>query len=211
MTDALVAYWFFRRFGIPNRVSGLSFSSYICSMPPLISGQLGSGNRATCAYCSVHRRSGYVRLRICQINIETPSQVTVAPMSTNNIRWHGANCQTSRANAKSPMLPIAEPAASMLAAFRSRRTPCCPFLSFFCFSCFSMRVALAGRIAGKAKNRPPMPGPNFLAIIPAPAVISPPKKNRTAYSYHFVCPRTEKSTFTSIVISARRTRAQVRP
>ncbi len=73
-----------------------------------------------------------------------------------------------------------EPAASILAAFLPLAAPLSPCDSFFPFSCFSMRVALAGKIAGNAKNKPPMPGPNFWAIIPAKAVINPPKRNRTA-------------------------------
>lgn len=73
-----------------------------------------------------------------------------------------------------------EPAASTLAALLPRIAPLSPRDSFFSLSCFSMSVALAGKIAGKAKNNPPMPGPNFLAMIPAKAVINPPRRNRTA-------------------------------
>jgi hypothetical protein len=71
--------------------------------------------------------------------------------------------------------------------------------------------ALAGKMAGNAKNIPPMPGPNFWTMMPATAVISPPKRNRTAYSYHFVCPRTERSTLICIAISARGTRVRKLP
>jgi len=140
--------------------------------------------------------------------MDTVSQAAVAAMSTIHVLWPGKNCQTNRAKANSPMLPIAEPAASMLAASRPRSVPCSPFFSFFCFSCFSISVALAGKIAGNAKNSPPMLGPNLLAMMPATAVISPPKRNRTAYSYHFVCPRTERSTLICIAISARGTRVR---
>ena len=60
------------------------------------------------------------------------------------------------------MLPNAEPAASILATYRPRRVPCSPSLSFLCLSCFSISVALAGKIAGKASSRQPMPGPRLL-------------------------------------------------
>src|ERR1700676_1326977 len=56
-----------------------------------------------------------------------------------------------------------------------------------------MRVALAGKIAGKARKSPPTPGPNFLAMMPATAVINPPKRKRTKNSYHRVFPRAEGS------------------
>jgi hypothetical protein len=73
------------------------------------------------------------------------------------------------------MLPIAAPAASILAASLPRGAPCSPFFTFFCFSCFSISVALAGKIAGNAKKSPPTAGPNCLAMTPAMAVMSPPK------------------------------------
>jgi hypothetical protein len=153
----------------------------------------------------------YTRFRTCQICTQTVSHATVAPVSTNQVLWEGINCQTNRAKTNSPMPPIAEPAASMLAASLPRCVPCSPSFSFFCFSCFSISVALAGNIAGNAKNSPPMPGPNFLAMMPARAVISPPKRNRTAYSCHYVCPRTERSTLICIAILSRRTRARMLP
>ena len=68
---------------------------------------------------------------------------------------------------------------------------CLPARSFFCFSCFSNRVAVAGKIAGNARNSPPTPGPSRLAMIPASAVTNPPKAKRRRYSYHFERPRAE--------------------
>src|SRR5581483_9554180 len=44
-------------------------------------------------------------------------------------------------------------------------------------------------MAGKARKRPPMVGPNSLAMSPAPAVMRPPKRKRIRYSYHRVCLR----------------------
>jgi hypothetical protein len=40
----------------------------------------------------------------------------------------------------------------MLTAFLPRCVSCNPFFSFFSFSCFSISVALAGKIEGNAKN-----------------------------------------------------------
>jgi hypothetical protein len=42
---------------------------------------------------------------------------------------------------------------------------------------FSIRVALAGKIAGKARNKPPTTGPKRKAISPAMTVIAPPSAN----------------------------------
>ena len=124
--------------------------------------------------------SDYIRFRTCQIDTETPSHSSVAPPRTIHARSRGMNCQTAHAKTNNPMLPMAEPAASILAALLPRTAPLSPTASFFRLSCFSIRVALAGKIAGNAKNNPPIPGPNFFAIIPAAAVINPPKMNRTA-------------------------------
>src|SRR5438093_8533827 len=94
------------------------------------------------------------------------------------------------------MVPIAAPAASTPAAFLARCVPLIPARSFFCFSCFSINVALAGKMAGNARNNPPTAGPKFLAISPASTVTIPPNTNRTAYSYHFVSPSADRSTVT---------------
>jgi hypothetical protein len=47
-------------------------------------------------------------------------------------------------------------------------------------------VALAGKIAGKARNRPPTTGPKRAAIRPATTVIAPPSANLARYSYQRV-------------------------
>lgn len=87
------------------------------------------------------------------------------------------------------MLPIEEPAASSPAARRPRVVSCaCPRAPLFP-SCFSTRVALAGKIAGKARKSPPATGPHFIAINPVTTVTHPPMKNRSAYSEGFVLRR----------------------
>src|SRR5438445_784264 len=87
-----------------------------------------------------------------------------------------AQQDTRAAKAISPMLPMADPDASTLAAFRPRMVPFKPCCCFFSISCFSINVALAGKIAGKARNSPPTPGPHILATIAAATVIMPPAR-----------------------------------
>src|ERR1700739_4072539 len=49
-----------------------------------------------------------------------------------------------------------------------------------------MSVALAGKIAGNARNNPPKTGPKYFARRPAITVTAPPNANRAASSCHFV-------------------------
>jgi hypothetical protein len=81
-----------------------------------------------------------------------------------------------------------------------------PGVFFFCFSCFSINVAAAGKMAGNARKSPPISGPKRLATIPANAVTVPPKTNRTTYSYQRDCPRPVVSSLIfTLPTSARRT------
>ncbi len=115
----------------------------------------------------------------------TTSHASVATLSTATIEWSGASCHTTAANAMSPTLPMAAPAASTPATWWANRFfP--DFSRAFFSSVFSSRVAAAGKIAGAARNRPPTPGPKCLAMIPARAVTAPPKMKRTIYSCHSV-------------------------
>jgi hypothetical protein len=143
-----------------------------------------------------------------QSNTEVASHAIVASVRTIPAPCLRANCHTTSANANSPTLPMAEPAASTLAASLPRSVPCNPSFSFFCTSCFSISVAPAGKMAGKAKKSPPRVEPNFFAMMPAAAVINPPRRNRTAYSCHFVCLKLEGSTWICILRSTTRARAQ---
>jgi|ERR1700758_4164501 hypothetical protein len=87
------------------------------------------------------------------------------------------------------MLPIEEPTASSPAARRPRVVSCASPRSPLFPSCFSTRVALAGKIAGNARKTPPATGPHFIAINPVATVTQPPMKNRRAYSEGFVLRR----------------------
>jgi hypothetical protein len=105
-----------------------------------------------------------VLFRVCQSSRDTAAQLTVAPISAGHVPWLTINVLTSQANTNNPTPPIAAPTASTPTAFRPRANPWRPARSLlFCFSCFSISVALAGKIAGKARKRPPTPGPNFSA------------------------------------------------
>jgi hypothetical protein len=114
------------------------------------------------------------------------SHIMVAAISVGHTVWLGKTFHTTTAKLIKPVQPIAVPAASTPAAALARFVPSSPAHRFLRFSCFSMSVALAGKIAGTAKNNPPIFGPNSSAITAAIPVINPPKKKRTAYSYHFV-------------------------
>jgi hypothetical protein len=92
------------------------------------------------------------RLRICHTNTAITTQAKVAAPRTAQAEWPAKNRQMITANTTRPRLPIAEPAASTLAACLPLTVPLIPFFSFCCFSCFSIRVALAGKIAGKASR-----------------------------------------------------------
>ena len=65
----------------------------------------------------------------------------------------------------------------------SRSRPFSPFFSLRSRSCFSIRVALAKKIEGSARNSPPIAGPQMSAVTPATTVASPPIAKRKANSY----------------------------
>jgi hypothetical protein len=98
------------------------------------------------------------RLRICHTTNETIAHTRLAALSTMPAECASKNCQTIPANVSRQRLPMAEPAASTLAACLPLTVPF--YAVFFCcFSCFSIRVALAEKIAGKASKSPAITGP----------------------------------------------------
>src|SRR5207248_1976416 len=123
-----------------------------------------------------------VRLRRYHARTDTPAQTVVAPPITSHVLWSRIVSWITKANAKSPMLPIAVPAASTETSCLARPWPFSPARPFLAFSCLSINVALAGKMAGNARKRPPTAGPYLCPMMPANAVISPPSKNRTANS-----------------------------
>src|SRR5215469_3644934 len=126
--------------------------------------------------------------------MDTPNHAAVAAKSTIDGLRPCINFQTTPAKHIKPRQPIAAPYGSRAAAWRPRIVLWIPAFCFFAFSCFSTSVALAGNMAGKARNSPPMTGPKCCARKPARAVIAPPNRNLTAYSYHLVLLSAEKLT-----------------
>jgi hypothetical protein len=114
------------------------------------------------------------------------NQAAAARVRMSHGVWVGSARQTMSAKARRPVVPMAVPRASMAAASRPRLVPLRPARRFSSFSCAAIRVAVAGKIAGKARKRPPTPGPNFLAMRPVATVIRPPKRKRMAYSWGLV-------------------------
>jgi hypothetical protein len=108
--------------------------------------------------------------------------------------WLVESSHTKKPNTSRPKLPNAAPAASAPAAVRPRFFPFLPVCSFFLASCFSIRVAAAGKIDGNARNNPPITGPNWIPITPAIAVTTPPNPNLRRNSRAVVCDRPEKLT-----------------
>ena len=114
--------------------------------------------------------------------MDTANQLSVAISTAIHGDSSPINFQTKTANMINPSAPMLAPAESRAAALRPRRVPCSCASCLRSFSCFSIRVALAGKIAGKARNKPPILGPNSFATTPARAVVAPPIRNRDIYS-----------------------------
>ena len=131
------------------------------------------------------RRVLHSHRRTCHASTATPSHKADARRSAPAGDRTIIN-QMTRPKATRPRLPSAAPAASSAAASLPRRFPVRPALSFRSLTCFSIKVALAGKIAGKARNSPPTIGPKRAAMSPAITVIAPPSRNRRRYSYQRV-------------------------
>ena len=144
------------------------------------------------------------KLRRRQIVTDTTNQASVALNKIREDERPGKSCHTIVANTIMPMLPMAAPTASTPATFLPRIVPCNPARCFFSFCSFSSKVAVAGKIAGKARKSPPISGPYCSAITRARTQIIPPKKNRTANWYHFASRRAAKLTlmFNRIYLSS---------
>ena len=89
---------------------------------------------------------------------ETISQPTDAAMNAPTM----LRCKVSEktiAKASMPTAPSTAPAESSAAAASPRRRPSSPASHLRRISCFSMRVALAQKMAGRARNTPPIVAP----------------------------------------------------
>ena len=95
------------------------------------------------------RSALYSHRRTCH-----PSTATASHDAAARTRAQGGDCtiisQITRPKAANPKLPSAAPAASSAAASLPRRAPGRPAFSLRSRTCFSIKVALAGKIAGKA-------------------------------------------------------------
>ena len=125
-------------------------------------------------------------LRSSQTPTESVSQTRVASAKTTNVLVRGNQIQKTRANPARPMDPIAAPRASMAATMRPRFVPSKPARALCSFSCASTRLAPAGKMAGKARKRPPMAGPNLCAIRPAATQTAPPNAKRRIHSWGLI-------------------------
>src|SRR3984957_13730526 len=92
--------------------------------------------------------------------------------------------------------------ARTTASVAPRRATGRPAFSLRSRTCFSIKVALAGKIAVKARNRPPMTGPRRAAIRPATTVIAPPSTNLARYPYQRVLRRAEALNWTIMRVLA---------
>jgi hypothetical protein len=149
----------------------------------------GSSTFAVVISSAVHsrcrHRHAHIHRRIDHKNIETANQAA-EPATKASHAERGASSQMAPPKARSPKLPRAAPAASSAAASLPRRAPRSPTFSLRSRSCFSMSVALALKIAGNARNKPPVSGPNTFAIAPVATVAKPPSTKRMRYSCHRV-------------------------
>lgn len=106
----------------------------------------------------------------------------LAAKSARGAGHRRSNSQFTAAKDTNPKLPNAAPPELTAAASVPRWPAGRPARAFFFSSCLATSVAEAGKMAGKARNRPPTTGPNRCAIKPAATVIAPPSTKRSAYS-----------------------------
>ena len=136
--------------------------------------------------CSARRLLRWVRkmrlLRVHHARVAAANHTKVARRKTPIVASRGKHSQHTRAKPASPMQPMAAPAASTPATVRPRIVPSRPALALCLRSCASTRLAPAGKIAGNARNNPPISGPKRLEISPAVMHTPPPNRNRITHS-----------------------------
>jgi hypothetical protein len=90
---------------------------------------------------------------------EAPAHVKDAAMKAA-LTFLSTRPEKTNAKASIPTEPMAAPAASSAAAFFPLPSPSNPAFLFRRISCFSTKVALAQKSAGRARKRPPTMAPN---------------------------------------------------
>jgi hypothetical protein len=96
--------------------------------------------------------------RTHQAATETTSQASDAPMKAPAM-LRCTVTENTIAKASMPIAPSAAPVASSAAASSPRRLPSRPASRLRRISCFSISVALAQKMAGRARKSPPMDAP----------------------------------------------------
>jgi ferritin-like metal-binding protein YciE len=104
------------------------------------------------------RRLGRTLRRANQVATETASQVSEAPTNAVATLLSTSN-QNTMAKVSMPIALRAAPAASSAAASCPRRSPARPASRLRRISCFSISVALAQKMTGRARKRPPTEAP----------------------------------------------------
>jgi hypothetical protein len=132
----------------------------------------------------------------------TRNQVTVASSKATVSPRRGNTSQATRAKAARPPPPRAAPAASCATASRARPRGSTPLRRAASLSCFSSKVALAGKITGKARKSPATTGPKCRAIRPVATLTSPPSTKRTRSSWPCVFLAAARSTDTLLTTAA---------
>src|SRR5215469_8555141 len=94
-----------------------------------------------------------------QSEVETITHTTPASASATAVGYLGNVSHAVNPKHTRPHPPNTAPAASSAAALRPRALSWIPAFSFLSVSCRPINVALAGKIAGKDRSRPPTTGP----------------------------------------------------
>ena len=173
-----------------------------CNVPP----QERCHGSDSWASVSSFQRLLKVKIRLARIfhsAYESNSQTIPAAETVAGALWVLSPFHSRTAKPNSPTQPTEAPAESRLAATRPRFVPSELICALRLFSWLSIKLVPAGNIAGKARKRPPTPGPKCFAIKPAKTVHKPPNKNLAAYSCGLVSFRADRSTSILFTIAPR--------
>ena len=120
--------------------------------------------------------------RTNQAPTDTTSQAREAPIKAA-ATLISTSIENRAAKASMPTEPSPAPAASSAAASCPRRLPASPAARLRRIWCFSISVALAQKMAGRARKSPPTDAPYRPLMKPVKTVATPPSPKRIRYSY----------------------------